>query len=138
MEKRRAEKVIKKPADEVWARIRDFGDISWIPNAGSCIVEGEDRKVSKPGWGFVLTQRLVNHDDEKHTYSYILPAPLNFESLLGPDHIVRVLEGTISVTPKGGLESTVTWDIETEDFLIEGTHREYQAALESLKAQLRG
>jgi hypothetical protein len=138
MEKRRAETVIKTPADEVWARVRDFGDISWIPNAGSCIVEGHDRKVSKEAWDFVLTQRLVNHDDEKRTYSYNLPAPLNFESLLGPDHIVSVLDGTISVTPKSKSESTVTWDIETEDFLIEGTHREYQAALESLKAELEG
>ena len=138
MEKRRAETVIKKPADEVWARIRDFGDISWIPNAGSSTMEGDDRKVSKPGWGFVLTQRLVNHDDEQRTYSYILPAPVDFESLLGPDHIVSVLEGTLAVTPKSESESTVTWDIETEDFLIDGTHAEYQASLDSLKAELEG
>jgi hypothetical protein len=138
MEKRRAEAVIKRPADEVWARIRNFGDISWIPNAGSCTVEGDDRKVSKEAWDFVLTQRLVNHDDEQRTYSYILPAPLDFGSLLGPDHIVSVLNGTISVTPNGESESSVTWDIETEDFLIEGTHREYQASLDSLKAELEG
>jgi hypothetical protein len=138
MEKRRAETVIKRPPDEVWARIREFADISWIPNAGSCTIEGDARMVSKPGWGFVLTQRLVNHDDEQRTYTYDLPAPLNFESLLGPDHIVTVLEGTILVTPKGESESTVTWDIETEDFLIDGTHREYQASLDSLKAELEG
>ena len=138
MEKRRAETVIKRPADAVWARIRDFGDISWIPNAGSCILEGNDRKVSKETWDFVLRQRLVNHDDEQRTYSYDLPAPMNFESLLGPGSIVSVLEGTISVTPKGESESTVTWDLETEDFLIEGTHREYQATLDSLKAELEG
>ena len=30
-EKRRAEIVINKPADEVWARVRDFGDITLDP-----------------------------------------------------------------------------------------------------------
>ncbi len=138
MEKRRAATDINKSADEVWARIRNFGDISWIPKAGSCEMDGDDRLVTKPGWGFVLTQRLVNHNDEQRTYSYVLPTPLDFGSLLGPDHIVSVLDGTISVTPKGESESSVTWDIETEDFLIEGTHAEYQASLDSLKAELEG
>jgi hypothetical protein len=32
----------------------------------------------------------------------------------------------------------VTFDVETEDFLIEGTHAEYQAAMDSLKAELEG
>ena len=134
--KRRAETVINKPADEVWARVRDFGDISWIPNHGACVVDGDDRKVSKPAWGFVLVQRLVEHDDERRTYSYTLPNEVNFESLLGPGRIVRVIDGTLTITPKGKSESVVTYDVETEDFLIEGPHAEYQSALDSLKAEL--
>jgi hypothetical protein len=52
--------------------------------------------------------------------------------------MVNVIDGTIAVIPQGDSASLVTWDIETEDFMIEGTHKEYQAALESLKAQLGG
>lgn len=136
--KRRAETVIDKPADEVWARVRDFGDITWIPNHGDCVVEGDDRKISKPGWGFVLVQRLVAHDDDERTYSYTLPNELDFGSLLGPGHVVRVIDGTLTVTPQGASRSHVTFDVETEDFLIEGTHAEYQAAMDSLKAELEG
>jgi hypothetical protein len=138
MEKRRAETVINKPADEVWARIGDFGDISWIPDAEKAVMDGNIRTVSRESWSFELRQRLVNHDDVNHTYSYDLPEELDLSSLIGPGKIVRVLNGTLAVTPNGETASTVTWDIETEDFLIEGPHREYQLALDSVKAELEG
>jgi hypothetical protein len=137
-EKRIAQTVINRPADEVWARVRDFGDITWIPNHGACVVEGDVRKISKDAWGFVLEQRLVDHDDENRTYSYALPHEVNFESLLGPGRIVRVIDGKLQITARGDSESLVTFEVETEDFLIEGTHAEYQGALDSLKAELEG
>ncbi len=83
-------------------------------------------------------QRLVNHDDAARTYSYTLAEPLDFSVFFGPDHMVNVIDGTITVIPHGETSSLVTWDIETEDFMIEGVHKEYQEALESLKAQLGG
>ena len=138
MEKRRAETVINKPADDVWARVGDFGDITWIPNHGDAVMDGDERTVSKPEWGFVLVQRLVNHDDAARTYSYVLPNDLDFSSLLGPGHIVHMLDGTLEVIPDGPSTSLVTWDVETEDFLIGGTHAEYQASLDSLKENLEG
>ena len=138
MQKRHAETVIDKPADVVWARIRDFGDITWIPNTESCVLEGDERRVSRAAWDFDLVQRLVNHDDAARTYSYTLAQPLDFSVFFGPDHMVNVIDGTIAVIPQGDSASLVTWDIETEDFMIEGTHKEYQEALESLKAQLGG
>jgi hypothetical protein len=80
----------------------------------------------------------VNHDDAARTYSYSLPRDLDLSSLIGPGKIVHQLDGTLAVTPAGSSQSVVTWDIETEDFLIPGVHAEYQHALESLKAQLEG
>jgi hypothetical protein len=101
-------------------------------------VEGDVRKISKDAWGFVLVQRLVDHDDENRTYSYTLPHEVNFESLLGSSRMVGVIDGKLQITPRGDSESLVTFDVETEDFLIEGTHAEYQGALDSLKAELEG
>jgi hypothetical protein len=138
MEKRRAEATIHAPADEIWARIGDFGDIRWIPGTEHCSMDGAIRSVTKDAWDFDLVQRLVEHDDERRTYSYDLPEALNLESLVGPGTIVHVLNGTLTVTPDGESSSTVTWDIETEDFLIGGTHAEYQNALDTLKADLEG
>ena len=138
MQKRHAEAVINKPADVVWARVREFGDISWIPDAEKATMDGNIRTVTREAWTFSLRQRLVNHDDAKRTYSYDLPEDLDLSSLIGPGTIVHALNGTLAVTPKGDDACTVTWDIETEDFLIEGTHAEYQHSLNSLKSQLEG
>jgi hypothetical protein len=136
MEKRRAEVVIDRPADEIWQRVGDFGDISWIPNTEECTFDGVSRKVGRKAWDFVLEQHLDHYDAAERTYTYSLPAPLSFESLIGPGKIVHTLTGTLAVTPKGDGASTVTWDIETEDFLIGGVHDEYQNALDVLKAAL--
>jgi hypothetical protein len=138
MEKRRAQTTIDRPADEVWARIGDFGDITWIPQTEHCTLDGDLRRVTKDAWDFDLVQRLVEHDDDRRTYSYDLPEVLNLDSLAGPGAIVHVLNGTLTVTPDGESRSTVTWDIETEDFLIGGTHAEYQNALDAVRAELEG
>jgi hypothetical protein len=138
MEKRRAETVIDKPADEIWARVADFGDITWIPNTEDCEFDGVCRRVSRKAWDFVLVQRLDDYDSVNRTYTYSLPEPLSFESLLGPDKIVHTLTGTLAITPIDANHSTVTWDIETEDFLIAGVLAEYQDTLEVLKAELEG
>jgi hypothetical protein len=52
--------------------------------------------------------------------------------------MVHTITGTLKVNPADDSSSYVTWDIETEDFMIEGTHAEYQASLENLKALLEG
>ena len=135
---RRAEIVIGRPADAVWARVGDFGDISWVPGAGACTRDGDVRSISKPEWDFVLVQRLEQHDDITRTFSYTLPHELNLESILGPGKIVRVMNGTLTVTPSGESRSFVTWDIDTEVFNVERARAEYQGALESVKAELEG
>ena len=135
-QKRQAEQTIAKPADEVWARVRDFGDISWIPNTEKCEFDGKVRKVSRAAWDFKLQQRLTNFSDEDRTWSYDLLEPLDFSVFFGPDHMVHTITGTLKVNPVDDSSSYVTWDIETEDFMIEGVHAEYQDSLNNLKAIL--
>ena len=137
MAKARAETTIKKSVDEVWERIRDFGDISWVPNVASCTLEGDDRTITMQGASYELVERLLDHDDENRRFSFCVVGELNLESVLGPGHVLRNLEATLAVTPIGD-EAMVTWDVETEEFLIEATRAEYQAALENLKAELEG
>jgi len=138
MVKRRAEITINRSADDIWATIGDFGDISWIPHTEQCTLDGNDRTVSKQAWNFVLVQRLTEHDDTNRTYSYALPQEIDFESMRGPGAVLRFLDGTITVTPAGATRADITWDVDTEDFLIDGVHAEYQNALETLKANLEG
>jgi hypothetical protein len=140
---KRAEATINRPASEIWARIGNFTDISWIPGSeeARATMDGDLRTVRRDAWdkiGFCLTQRLTNHDDSQFTYSYALPAPVNFEKIVGRDLTAHAIDGTLKVTPLNDTSSHVTWELVTEDFLIEGAYAEYQKALDTVKAQMEG
>jgi hypothetical protein len=135
MAKAHAQTTIQRSVDDVWARIRDFGDISWVPNVASCTLDGKDRTITMQGASYELVERLLDHDDQNRRYSFCVLGELNLESVLGPGHVLRHLEATLAVTPVGDA-AKVTWDVDTEEFLIEGTRAEYQAALENLRADL--
>jgi hypothetical protein len=138
MVKARAEVTINRSADDVWARVRDWSDVTWIPPERSCKVEGDLRTVVVPGVDMVLVQQLVHHDDAERTYSYTLPAPLDLQRVLGPGRMVHLLDGTLKVAPQGDDAAFVTYEVDTEDWLVASTHEEYQRGLDTLKAELEG
>jgi hypothetical protein len=133
----RAEQVINRPADVVWARIGDFADVSWVPNTDTCTVDGDVRTITMKGMAdFALHQRLVAHDDAQRTLSYELAKEFDLSVIFGPGHVVTTISGTLHVVPQGPDTSLVTYDVETDDFLLEGTHAEYQGSLDNLKRLL--
>ena len=134
----RAEKTILRSADDVWARIGDFGDLSWVPGVESVALEGDERSIRMRGLSITNVQRLLSHDDASRSYSYCVAGELDLSSVLGPGKVMRHLEATLTVTPTGALSSNVTHDVDTEEFLVEGTRAEYQRALDSVKAELEG
>lgn len=141
--KKCAEATINQPAAEIWSRIGNFTEIAWIPGSeeARATMDGDLRTVRRDAWdklGFSLTQRLVSHDDANFTYSYTLPEPISFEKIVGRDLVAHAIDGTLKVTPISESSSHVTWELETEDFLIEGAFAEYQKALDTLKAQMEG
>jgi hypothetical protein len=141
--KKRAEATINRPADDIWAIIGNFTEIAWIPGSeeARATMNGDLRTVTRDSWdkiGFSLTQRLTEHDDKRRTYSYVLPEPVSFEKMGAVGKIANKIDGTLSVTPITDTQSHVVWDLEAEDFLIDGAFREYQKALDTVKAQLEG
>ena len=137
MAKARAEQTIDRPADVVWARIRDFGDVTWVPNTASCRLDGDVRTIKMQGRDFEVKERLLGHDDANRACTYDLAEPIDLEAVFGPGFKATHLLATLSVTPKGESSSTVTWDIhDAADALLAGTHAEYQAALDHLKVLL--
>jgi hypothetical protein len=133
----RAEQVINRPADVVWARIGDFADVSWVPDTDTCTVDGDVRTITMKGMAdFALHQRLVAHDDAQRTLSYELAKEFDLSVIFGPGHVVTTISGTLHVVPQGPDTSLVTYDVETDDFLLEGTHAEYQGSLDNLKRLL--
>ena len=137
MVKARAEIVIDQPADVVWARIRDFEDVSWIPRTETSRLEGDRRIVRMQGHTSDVVQQLLHHDDENRVYSYRLVLETDLGSVLGPGKKLSKLEAAIAVTPKGE-SSWLTYDVDTDDFLVAAVNAEYQGALNNLKALLEG
>jgi hypothetical protein len=139
MAKARAQTTINRPADVVWARVGDFADVSWVPNTDTCTLDGDVRTITMKGMDdFELKQRLVHHDDANRTFSYELAKEFDLSVIFGPGHVVTQINGTLAVTPQGDDTSLVTYDVETDDFLLEGTHAEYQGAIDHLKVELEG
>lgn len=69
---------VAAPASDVWAVLRRFGDIGWIPVAGKVEVEGEGpgmrRMIRGSGEGDPVVERLVAVDEEARTIDYAIDA----------------------------------------------------------------
>ena len=123
----RAETTIEKPADEIWAKIGDFGDLSWMPGVDSCTLEGDDRTLGM--YGMTVVERQLRRDEANRSLTY---------GIVGGDVKVGHHQATVTVTPKGDTSSSVTWDVETDDNMLEMMKGSYQGALDNLKKQLEG
>lgn len=121
----RADVTIDRPADDVWAIVGDFTDVSWLPGADGCrFVDEHDRVVSMSDMEF--TERLLRRDDVRRALTYSVVA-----GSLKLDHH----EATITVTPSGRA-SLVTWDVTTDDRVVGALRDGYQRVLDALKATL--
>lgn len=103
LEVKRETQVAATPA-EVWAVIGDFGGLAeWHPAATASSAEtvgGEIHRTIVVGDGARLVEKLENHSDADHTYSYsILEGPLPVDDYLS----------TLSVEADGD-GSTIHWE----------------------------
>jgi len=122
----RAETTIAKPANEVWAVVGNFGEVTWMPGVQTCRLEGKDRILGLHG--MEITEREYHHDDDARTLTY---------GYVGGPVKLGKHEATITVTPQGD-SSLVTWDVDTDDAVAERMKGTYQGALDALKGQLEG
>jgi hypothetical protein len=122
----RAEITIDRPADEVWAKLGNFGDLSWMPGIETCELDGDDRILGM--FGMRIVERQFSRDDENRTYTY---------GIVEGDMKPEVHRATVTVMPAGS-GSFVTWDVETDDNMVEVMQGAYTGALAAAKEQLEG
>ena len=120
----RAEITIDCPVDDVWAVVGNFGDLSWMPGIEKCELEGDDRVLSM--FGMRIVERQFNRDEEACVIAY---------GIVDGDMKPEVHRATITVMPAGS-GSFVTWDVETDDAMVEVMQGAYTGALVALKEQL--
>ena len=122
----RAEITIDRPADDVWAVIGNFGELTWMPGVETCELDGDDRILGM--FGMRIVERQLARDDEGRTLTY---------GIVDGDMKPEVHRATITVMPAGS-GSFVTWDVETDDNMVEVMQGAYTGALGALKEQLEG
>ena len=122
----RAEITIDRPADDVWAVIGNFGELTWMPGVETCELDGDDRILGM--FGMRIVERQLARDDEERTLTY---------GIVDGDMKPEVHRATIKVMPAGS-GSFVTWDVETDDNMVEVMQGAYTGALGALKEQLKG
>ena len=122
----RAEITIDRPADDVWAVIGNFGELTWMPGVETCELDGDDRILGM--FGMRIVERQLARDDEERTLTY---------GIVDGDMKPEVHRATITVMPAGS-GSFVTWDVETDDNMVEVMQGAYTGALGALKEQLEG
>jgi len=65
---------INAPAEKVWAIIKDFGNMSWLPAVGNTTSEGGNKKgatrVLTLKDGGSITEELKKYDEAKMSYAY--------------------------------------------------------------------
>ncbi|HEY3671991.1 MAG TPA: SRPBCC family protein [Acidimicrobiia bacterium] len=120
----RAEITIDRPADDVWAVIGNFGELTWMPGVETCELDGDDRILGM--FGMRIVERQLARDDEDRTLTY---------GIVDGDMNPEVHRATITVMPAGS-GSFVTWDVETDDAMVEVMQGAYTGALGALKEQL--
>ncbi|UGT43368.1 SRPBCC family protein [Nocardia yamanashiensis] len=137
-----ASAVINAPAEEVWARLRDFGDLSWHPAIASCEIVsdtgksevGAVRRIMTAG-GDLIVERLTAIDDDRRSFSYVFE-----EDPFG----VRSYHATLSFTPVTADGTTFAhWetrfdaDADAEARLVNTFGRDiFQAGLQALDKAL--
>ena len=120
----RAEITIDRSADDVWAKIGNFGDLMWMPGIESCELDGDDRILGM--FGMRIVERQLARDEEGRSLTY---------GIVDGDMKPEVHRGTIKVMPAGS-GSFVTWDVETDDNMVEVMEGAYAGALAALKEKL--
>jgi len=95
-----------------------------MPGVETCEVDGDDRILGM--FGMRIVERQFARDDEARTLTY---------GIVDGDMKPEVHRATITVMPAGS-GSFVTWDVETDDAMVEVMQGAYTGALAALKEQL--
>ena len=67
---------IAVPADELWALVRDFGNVPWIPGGEEATVEGQGVGMVRALLGGAVRERLESIDEGARRIGYTIDAGL--------------------------------------------------------------
>jgi Polyketide cyclase / dehydrase and lipid transport len=134
--------MIEAPADEVWAVIRNFHDMSWSPNVVTDLKIVGDIGGDQAGAGRILNdafhETLRELDDDSYEFSYTIddgPSPISSADV--SDYIGRVSVRPVTEGRGSFVEWSSTWE-KNDEAAGEFCHGIYVALLADMKKRLEG
>ena len=131
---------IKASPEKVWARMRDFHDMSWAPNVITKCTPVGDHRGDQIGAKRILNEAfhetLVELDDGNRTMRYTIdegPSPISAKEIAGYEGVVRVTDGGEGTTR---VDWNSSWKSGSEDEVHDFCHPIYVALLDDMKASL--
>lgn len=131
--------IIKAPADQVWAVVRDFHDMSWAEPVIESLEPVGDRAGTEPGAGRVLNgvfhETLQSIDEDSRTFAYSIdhgPGPVHREAVDNYRGILKVFPVTDS--GQAFVEWQSLYDSDDPDAVAEFCDPIYQALLKALRS----
>jgi len=128
---------INAPIDEVWAKVKNFHDMSWAPNVVSKLDPVGSKLGSDVGAKRILNdafhETLVDLDDESRSFKYSIddgPSPVSSSDV--SNYVGHVKLSPISMENSTFFEWSSKWDNNHEP-AVEFCQGIYQALLGDLK-----
>jgi len=117
-------KTLAFPVENVWALLRDFGNVSWVPGIGDNVrVEGSGVGMSRffGAPGAEIQETLLSCDENGKTFSYEIPnnLPLPLDQYLA----------TVILKDLGNGQTEIEWSCEANPT---GTTEEAAAAVDGM------
>jgi hypothetical protein len=119
---------IDRPAAEVWAVLRDFGNVPWMPGGDQATVEGSGVGMVRVLVGGAVRERLERVDEAAMELSYTIP--------LGMPVPVDDYYATVRVRALGDSSCAVDWGCRFSP--RDGSAEEMAAQIDQLYGMLIG
>ncbi len=131
---------IKSSPKAVWAKIRNFHDLSWAPNVITKCTSVGDHRGDQVGAKRILNdafhETLIELDENNHTIKYTIddgPSPISANDVGGYEGVVRVTDGGDGTTQ---VDWNSSWKSGSDEKVHDFCHPIYMALLDDMKANL--
>jgi hypothetical protein len=148
MPKALAQTTIARSADDVWAVVGEFADMTWQESVETCTPVGDLRVAKMAGFDLEVDELLVHQDEAQRTYTYAVTAMRGITDFDRGDGTVLDLadmighhRATVTVIPLDEGACRVDYALELDeghDSNLASTIGQYQSVIDDLKRQLEG
>ncbi len=130
---------INTNADQVWAKLNDFHDLSWSENVIENVKKAGDKPGNQPGAKRILNEAfhetLLSMNDKARVFTYSIddgPGAVSKDNVKG--YVGTVTVHPVTDTNSAFVEWKSEWETENEESVADFCNPIYHALLQDLKS----